>query len=652
MTRNRDDSANAGELEIAHWHLCDANLLKDRQISEYASEIARLNASPWRRFHNWLGHRLNDVRDLFNRRSAEKKADGTDYARWIKLYDTLSNADRSAIKAHIDSLGFQPLISILLPMSRTPEHLLRAAINSVRAQLYPRWQLCLADDGSSCTAIEELLREFATADARINWVRIDAGGLSAAGNSALGLAKGEFVAFLNGNARLSERALYEIVVELNAYPEADLIYSDEDQIDANGQRHRPHFRTDWNWEDFLARNAVPQFCILRKTLVDRIGGFRSACEGAQDYDLVLRVANATEPAKIRHVAAVLSHTSSDVSCAPTQPSVRAARAAKADHFLRRGEAATPVENPYSPRRDWIRRAVPKPAPLVSLIVPTRNRHDLLGPCLDGLLTQTYYESLEVIIIDHESNEPETIALLDRWRDDPRVRIMRYEGPFNYSDMNNRAVAIAQGEFVGLVNNDISIIHADWLAEMISLAVLPGNGAIGAKLFYPDDTVQHGGVVLGIMGVANHAHYKAPRHALGYFDKLVLTSDISAVTGACLIVRRTIYEEVGGLDAVNLPVSFNDVDLCLKIQARGYRNIWTPFACLYHHESPSRGSDMAPDKVERAAREAMFMRAKWAPHLDREPFYNVNLTLKGCDFALAFPPRRVKPWLANRDAERL
>jgi GT2 family glycosyltransferase len=676
MTRTPDDSANedrpiggkladrqderarlraiVDDLKIEQQHLRDANALKERQIAEYAADIARLNASPWRRCQTWLTRRLNDIRDRINPHAAEKNADGTDYARWIKLYDTLSGGDRGAIKAHIERLSYQPLISIIMAAREMQEPLLRDTIDAVRAQLYSHWQLCIADDGSCGPASVALMHEMTATEPRIKWIRNETDDASTAHNSALALATGEFVALLNQGDRLAEQALYEIVAELNTHPDADLIYSDEDRIDADGTRHAPHFMTDWNRELFLAANEVPHLCVVRKALVDKIGGYRRGYSAAQDYDLILRVADASEPRTIRHIPAVLCHrhaASSAISDTQIQAYLRATRSAKADYFLRRGEAAKPVENPFCPKWDWIRRPVPAPAPLVSLIVPTRNRHDLLGPCLEGLLNETNYCPLEIIIIDHESDEPETIALLDRWRGDPRARIMRYEGPFNYSDMNNKAVAVARGEFVGLVNNDISVIHADWLAEMVSLAVLPGSGAVGAKLLYPDETVQHGGVVLGILGVANHAHYKAQRHALGYFGKLVLASDISAVTGACLVVRRAVYEEVGGLDADNLPVSFNDVDLCLKIQARGYRNIWTPFACLYHHESPSRGSDMAPDKVERARREALFMRSKWAPHLDDEPFYNANLTLKGCDFALAFPPRRVKPWRTPNERVR-
>jgi O-antigen biosynthesis protein len=327
--------------------------------------------------------------------------------------------------------------------------------------------------------------------------------------------------------------------------------------------------------------------------------------------------------------------------------VAAALAAKRDYFARRGKAADVLENPSIATWERIRRPVPTPPPLVSLIIPTRNRHDLLGPCLDGILKRTNYQPLEVIIIDHQSDEPETMALLERWRTDSRVRITHYEGVFNYSDMNNKAVALARGDIVGLINNDVDVIEPDWLTEMVSHAVDPENGAIGAKLLYPNDHVQHAGVILGTGGIAGHLHLNASRMATGYFGRLALTSNVSAVTGACLILRKSVFEEVGGLNAKDLTVAFNDVDLCLKIQAKGYRNVWTPFALLYHHESPSRGPDTTPDKIERARRETEFMRTQWGELLDQDPYFNLNLSLRTPSFDLAFPPRRKKPWLSSK-----
>jgi GT2 family glycosyltransferase len=272
-------------------------------------------------------------------------------------------------------------------------------------------------------------------------------------------------------------------------------------------------------------------------------------------------------------------------------------------------------------------------------------------CVEGLLNRTDYPNIEVLIVDHESKLPETFALFERLKSASRVRIMPYVGNFNYSAINNRAAAEAKGSIIGLVNNDIDVINSDWLSEMVSLAVLDGVGAVGAKLLYANNRVQHGGVVLGVGGVANHFNYNEPRSAAGYFGRNALTSSVSAVTGACLLVRKSVYEEVGGLNERDLPVAFNDVDFCLRLRRRGYRNVWTPFAELYHHESASRGADSTPEKLARFQREINYMIKTWGPELGQDPFYNANLSTDlGMLFQFAFPPRRQHPWavMAEKD----
>ena len=643
------------ELKQSLEHVRESVAFKDAQIAEYLYHLERINASPWWRLGMWVTRRIDALLRIARIPSTigdtprESLPPNRSYQKWVELYDTISEQDRQAIKTHIQRLGYQPLISIVMPAYETPENLLRAAIASVRSQLYPHWELCIADDASPSPTVARILTDLSACDSRIKWMQRESNGhISEASNSALTLASGEFVALMDHDDLLAEHALYEVVVELNIRPDADLIYSDEDRINDDGVRHTPYFKTDWNPELFLGHNMICHLGVYRRSILDKIGGFRVGYEGSQDYDLALRVVNATSQEKIRHIPAVLYHwrggsETASFSESQLQRCVAAARSAKRDFFAAHGEPAMVLENPFVPSWEHIRRPVPSPPPLVSLIVPTRNRHDLLGPCLDGLLNRTDYQPIEVIVVDHESDEPETISLLEQWSRDERVRIIRYEGVFNYSDMNNKAVAHARGEIIGLINNDIDVIHADWLSEMVSLAVLAENGAIGAKLLYPNDLVQHAGVILGLGGVAGHLHVNAMRHETGYFGRLVLTSNVSAVTAACLIVRKAVFEEVGGLDPVNLPVAFNDVDLCLKIREKGYRNVWTPFARLYHHESPSRGPDTAPDKIERARREVEFMRRKWDSELDCDPYFNLNLSLQSASFELAFPPRRVKPW---------
>lgn len=596
-----------------------------------------------------IGEVLGGGLPLGRKRLGGRSRSDTSYANWIRLYDTLSERDRRQIRSHIERFAYRPLISVVMPAYETPEKILREAIASLQAQLYQNWELCIADDASPSANVMNVLKEMSASDPRIKWMRCETNGhISEASNSALELASGEFVALMDHDDLLAEHALYEVAAELNEYPDADIIYSDEDRIDDQGNRHSPYFKTDWNPELFFGHNLISHLGLYRRSILEAVGHFRKGYEGSQDYDLALRVVAATTSAKIRHIPSVLYHwrsgsTEASFSEDQLQRCIAAARAAKADYFSYCHETIEVSQNPLVPAWERIRRPIPSPAPLVSLIVPTRNRHDLLAPCLDGLLNRTDYPSVEILIIDHQSDDPDTLALLERWRHDKRVRIIRYEGAFNYSDMNNKAVAEANGEIIGLINNDVDVIDPNWLSEMVSHAACSENGAVGAKLLYPNDRIQHAGVILGVGGIAGHLHLNASRQAPGYFGRLALASNVSAITGACLIVRKAVFQEVGGLNAVDLPVAFNDVDLCLKIQAKGYRNVWTPFALLYHHESSSRGYDTTPDKIERAQREGEYMRHQWGHLLDQDPYFNPNLSLRTSAFDLAFPPRRVKPW---------
>ncbi len=621
---------------------------KDAQLAQCLHHLRRINASPWWRLGKLLEKLILSPLRLIASSLAGNRPPGSSslcdraYQKWIELYDTLSDRDRQEIRDHIRALDYQPLISILIQAQEGPEQAFRDTLESVRAQLYTNWELCVAATPSARVAA--VLEEMSSRDPRIKWTRVEPNN-SQVHNVALALAAGEFVARMGQSDILAEQALYEIAVELNDNPSADLVYSDEDKINGDGARHSPHFKTDWNPELFLGHDMISRLAVYRRPLVEKIGGLAPGDGGSGDYDLALRAAGATSADKIRHVPAVLYHRRNASGLSEIQPecSIVSAHRAKRDYFMARKESAEVERNPAFANADRIRRPLPSPPPLVSLIVSTCDRHDLLGPCMRGLLHRTTYQPIEVIIIDHQSDDARTIALLERLKADKRVRIIAYERPFNYSDMNNKAVAQARGEIIGLINNDIDVIEPDWLAEMVSLAVLPENGAIGAKLLYPSDRVQHGGIILGSYWGPDHAHTNAERDESGYFGRLQLTTNVSAVTGACLIIRKSLFEEVGGLNALDLPVGYNDVDLCLKIRAKGYRNVWTPFALLYHHEYSSRRRDTTAAQIERADRERAYMRSKWGEAFDRDPYFNVNLTLQNPSFALAFPPRRIKPW---------
>ena len=428
-----------------------------------------------------------------------------------------------------------------------------------------------------------------------------------------------------------------------AQPGVDIIYSDEDHIDDFGNRSTPYFKPDWNPELMLGQNLVSHLGVYRRSLMERIGGFRLGMEGSQDYDLTLRAVAETTPDRIVHVPKVLYHwrqssSSPSFSDLALDHCASNGRRAVSEFLVRRIPAVRVEASPSVPAWNRVIYPIPQPEPLVSVIIPSRNQAEMLGRTLDGLLGRTNYPSLEVLIVDNGSDEPAALALLDTVSADPRVRVLRCPGPFNYSALNNQAVREATGELILLLNNDIDVIAPDWLREMVSHAIRPEIGAVGAKLLYPDGTIQHGGVTLGMFGVAGHQYLNRPREDRGYFGHLKLARYVAAVTGACLMVRRSAYQEVGGLNEASLPVAFNDIDLCLKLAEHGYHNLWTPYAELYHFESASRGSDETIEKAARFRGEIAYMQRVWGHRMDRDPYWSPNLSLNSKDIALAFPPR--------------
>jgi GT2 family glycosyltransferase len=581
------------------------------------------------------------------------------YDRWIDQCDTLADADRLAIAQHITRLRDKPLFTLLVHMSDPRSALLRATLACLRAQLYSTWEVGVLCDGISVESLVGQLDPAVADDPRITLMPwSDPAGTSLSSVLATAGLGGAFIAALGSGDLLPEQALYEIAVELNAFPDTDLLYADEDRIDAAGRRHSPYFKPGWTIELMLGQNLVGRFAVYRARLLERI------CDSALDlmdegrsYGLALRAAAVIEHAHIRHIPAVLYHERTAEDAARSFADIRfdlttRADASAAQQYLQAqgilGARVAPL--PSYPAWNRVHWPLPHPEPLVSLIVPTRNKPELLACCASGLLHRTDYPHIELIIVDNGSKEPEALALLSRLQADPRVRVLPFHGAFNYAAINNAAVREARGEIVALLNNDIDVIDSGWLKEMVSLAVRPDVGAVGAKLLFGSGHIQHAGVMLGVgvspggeNGVAGHFGLSVAGDEPGYFGQFVLARALSAVTGACLALRREVYEAVGGLDAEHLPVSFNDVDLCLRIRARGLRIIWTPFAELYHLESSSRGLDDAPETIARAAREATYMRARWGPVLDSDPFYNANLDRLDPGRMLALPPRRQKPW---------
>lgn len=584
------------------------------------------------------------LRDLFQ--SSVEVVD--EYTPWIRKFDTPSASDCRKIQDHLKSFRHRPLISILLPVYNTEAQWLTRAIESVQAQSYPDWELCIADDASTAAHIRPLLAKFAAEDKRIRVVlREHNGHISAASNTALELAGGELVALLDHDDELSPHALYHVVAELNRNGDWDLLYSDEDKIDLKGRRYEPHFKPQWNETMFLSYNLITHLCVMRTSVVRAVGGFRLGFEGSQDYDLFLRVIERIGHARVRHLPQVLYHWRAVPTSVASGPGVKAyalknARRALSEHLARLGAPAE-VEGGYN-EFHRVRYRLPSPLPKVSVIIGTRDRVDLLKVIVDGLLRETDYDPLEILIVDNQSSDAKTLAYFKALQSENRVRVLAYDAPFNFSAINNFAARQASGEVLAFLNNDLKVMHQDWLKEMVAFALRPEVGAVGAKLYYPNDTIQHAGVILGIGGVAGHSHKGLARSEPGFIGRVKVSQNVSAVTGACLVTRREVFERVGGFDQENLAVAFNDVDLCLRLHRFGYRVVWTPFAELYHFESASRGSDQTAATFPRFEREFACMRSRWGALLDRDPCYNPNLTLEKEDFSLAFPPRVAQPWL--------
>ena len=577
------------------------------------------------------------------------------YADWALAHDTLTPAIHEALAGRLARLASRPTLAVVMPVFNPNVAWLKEAIESVQSQIYPHWELCIADDASTDPAVRQLLQAAAAADPRIRLtLREHNGHISACSNSALALVQAEYFAMLDHDDLLRPHALLLMAEAINQWPQASVFYSDEDKLSDRGERCHPHFKPDWNPELLLSQNYLCHLTLLRTQQVRELGGFRVGYEGAQDHDLVLRCTQGLGPEEVIHIPHVLyhwrQHDGSTASGAQAKPyAVAAGVRAVQDHLDRLGVAGTVEATPHGWYRVRFRKV--EPAPLVSLIIPTRNGLTLMRNCVDSITRKTLYTPYEIIIVDNGSDDPEVLSYLRQLAEsDPRVRVLRDDGPFNYSALNNRAAAQARGEYLALVNNDIEVITPEWLDEMMSLARLPGVGAVGARLWYGNGKLQHGGVILGIGGVAGHVHKGLHADAPGYMGRAALLQNMSAVTAACLVVRKSIFDEVGGLNEASLAVAFNDVDFCIRLQAAGYRNVWTPHAELFHHESVSRGSDFAPTQMQRFKREVHYMQTTWGTMLAFDPAYNPNLSLKHLHFELAQPPRVClsHPWHDRRD----
>lgn len=542
----------------------------------------------------------------------------SDYQKW------LLERDETII---YEEFSYQPLISLIIPVYNVSKRLLAECLESILHQSYQNFEICIADDCSTDPETIEALKEYEQKYSQIQVVyREKNGHISEASNSALELAQGEFIGLVDNDDVLDQDALYYVVKELNQDRNLDMIYSDEDKLDYDGKRRFPHFKPDFSLDTLLSSNYICHFTVLRKSLVDQLGGFRGEYNGAQDYDLFLRVIDKTK--RIVHISKILYHWrmtegSTSAEGAHKNYAYLAGKKALEDYFKRNHKRVKVhlIENPQMYKIEYLYNKEPS----ISIIIPTKDKASVLDTCLKSIYEKTNYQNYEVIVIDNNSCEKETFQLLEHYKNSwDNFSYYRYECEFNYSYLNNEAVKRATGDYVVLLNNDTEIITGSWLHDMVGYAMQKHIGCVGAKLLYPNRTIQHAGVVIGVGGVAMHANVSTGEEQYGYFGRLVSVYDWSCVTAACLMVKKSKYLSVNGLDE-NLKVAYNDVDLNLKLLDKGYCHVVLPDVKLFHYESLSRGNDMREDQIERFKKETDYICDKWERVLLRDKYYNDNLS---------------------------
>jgi glycosyltransferase involved in cell wall biosynthesis len=601
-----------------------------------------LEAYSTHRWEPFFAYRI--YRPFFWRRGENRFGKPNRYEYWLRLYDKLDARDRSAIRRHIRSFDKRPRFSVLIPCYNSDLRFLRAAIRSVRRQLYPDWEICAVDDASNDPAVWRLLQSVARREVRIKiHRRPERGHISAASNDALHMATGDFIVLLDHDDELALHTLYFAALAINRQPDLKVIYGDEDKIDENGHRFSPHFKSQWNPDLFLVQNYAAHPAILHAGLARDAGGFHSEYDGAQDHEFMLRCVERIDQSQIKRIPWLLYHwratALSTAEAVIAKPYALDARARAVEGYLRRRSIDAVVSMQGGFQR--VRYAIP--AQLASIIIPTRDQAILLEKCLRSIREKTEYELYEIVIVDNGSSEPSTRELFQEFASDERIRVISVPGEFNYSKLCNRGAAAACGQVLVFLNNDIEIIETGWLSELMSQVTRPEVGVVGASLWFPDGQLQHAGIVLSPERIGNYAYFRQRRGDPGYFSQLQLVRNVAAVTGACLAVRAEVYAQVGGLNERDLGIAFNDIDFCLRVRELNLRAVWTPYAELMHRESTSRGLEDTEEKQGRFHQELRYMQQRWREPLHDDPFYNPNLDLTDELFTLAFPPRLRAPW---------
>lgn len=570
----------------------------------------------------------------FVRKAIRKiKGERFDYNIWIKNH-VITPEELATQKMH--TFEYEPLISILIPTYKTPKHLLVETIDSVLNQSYSNWELCIADGNSEEEYIKEMLNDYSNRDSRIKVKYLDENkGIAGNTQECYYMANGDYIGLFDHDDLLEPNALFEVVKAINNDKTIDFIYTDEDKInEKSNYRFDPHFKQDFAIDTFRSYNYICHFSVFRKDLMKKIGGFRDGFNGSQDYDIILR---ATEVANnIHHIPKILYSWRVHSGSTAGNPKNKmycydSAKKAIDDELRRKGIKGKTRDGKYIGTYEVDYEIIGNPK--VSILIPTKDHIEDLDRTIKSVLRKTEYNNYEIIVIENNSENKDTFEYYDEIKNKyDNIKVVTWKEGFNYSAINNFGAKYAEGEYLLLLNNDVEVINKEWLTKMLGLAQREDVGCVGAKLYYPDNTIQHGGIIVGLGGAAAHAHRGFKKNEYGYFLRLGITHNLSAVTGACLLVKKSVFEEVGGLDE-SFEVAYNDVDFCLRVLKTGRVNVWTPYAELYHYESKSRGVDDLATNT-RFQGEFKRFRERYADFLEKgDPYYNTNLTLDKEDFSL-------------------
>ena len=526
--------------------------------------------------------------------------------------------------------NYGPKISIIVPAYKTPEAFLRQLMDSLLAQTYANWELCIANASPEDASMEYVLKEYAKKDSRILWKKLEENkGIAENTNEAFAMATGEFAGLLDHDDLLAPNALYEVAKALETEPDIDVLYTDEDKVrgDEVLEHFQPHLKPDFNIDLLRSNNYICHFFVVRKSLLEKTGGFRREYDGAQDYDFIFRCTQAA--GKIHHIPEILYHWRTHQSSTADNPESKLYAFEAGKRAIEENLRQNGLIGEVSHTKDYGFYRVKYPVqgePLVSIIIPNKDAKEDLEKCIQSILEKSSYTNYEILIVENNSTGEEIFSYYKELSENSRIRLLRWKREFNYSAINNYGAKKAKGDYLLFLNNDTEVISPDWIEEMLGFCQRPDTGIVGARLYFGNNTVQHAGTVIGIGGIAGHMFTDMPRERSGYMHKAAIIQDLSAVTAACMMVKRQVFDEVQGFEE-QLSVAFNDVDFCLRVREKQYLVVYDPYVELYHYESKSRGAEDSKEKVRRFQSEIEFMRCRWETLLKKgDPYYNKNLSL--------------------------